>query len=162
LPPEPVAAGREINHEAEATFVIGTGGWRIAEEDALGHVLGYMIGLDITERGPGDRSRRKSYDTFTPLGPWLTTEDEVPDPHDLAIQLWLNGEVRQLANTRDMLVKIPRIIAYASRVMRLEPGDVILTGAPPGVGQIHAGDVMVVEVSGLGQMEVGVEARSDE
>jgi 2-keto-4-pentenoate hydratase/2-oxohepta-3-ene-1,7-dioic acid hydratase in catechol pathway len=162
LPPGPVAAGHEIHHESELAFVIGKGGSRIPEPDALAHVVGYLIGLDITERGDGDRSRRKSYDTFTPLGPWLTTVDEVPDPHNLAIHLRLNGEVRQEANTRDMLIKIPRIIAYASNIMRLEPGDVILTGAPPGVGEIHAGDVMVAEISGLGRMEIPVEGASEQ
>ena len=157
LPAGPIAAGREIHHESELAFVVGRGGSRISEVDALAHVLGYLIGLDITERGPGDRSRRKSYDTFTPLGPWLTTADEVADPHDLTIRLWVNGKVRQEANTRDMLVKIPQIIAYASNIMRLEPGDVVLTGAPPGVGEIHAGDVMVTEISGLGRMEIPVD-----
>ena len=158
LPARVLDAGREIHHESELAFVIGKGGSQIPEDEALSHVLGYTIGLDITERGTGDRSRRKSYDTFTPLGPWLTTADEVPDPHALQIRLWVNGEVRQEAHTRDMLVKIPGIIAYASSVMRLEPGDVILTGAPPGVGEIHPGDHLVAEISDLGRMELRVTA----
>lgn len=156
LPARVLAAGREIHHECELALVIGVGGSQIPEGEALAHVLGYTIGLDITERGGGDRSRRKSYDTFTPLGPWLTTSDEVADQHTLAICLRVNGAVRQDANTRDLLVNIPGIVAYASGIMRLEPGDVILTGAPPGVGQIHSGDVMAAEIEGLGKIEIPV------
>lgn len=156
LPSEPVAQGGEIHYECELALVIGPGGKDIAEADALAHVLGYLIGIDVTLRGQGDRSRRKSYDTFCPLGPWLTTADEITDPHALDIALKLNGTPRQQVNTRDLLVEVPGIIAYASRVMRLEPGDVILTGAPPGVGAIQAGDEMEAAISGLGQMTIPV------
>jgi 2-keto-4-pentenoate hydratase/2-oxohepta-3-ene-1,7-dioic acid hydratase in catechol pathway len=158
LPAAPLAAGKEIHHESELAVVIGRGGRDIPESEALAHVLGYTIGLDMTVRGTGDRSRRKSYDTFTPLGPWLVTADEIADPHALHIQLTVNGVIRQDVNTRDMLVKIPGIIAYASRIMRLEPGDVILTGAPPGVGQVRAGDVLETHISGIGRMRQTVVA----
>jgi 2-keto-4-pentenoate hydratase/2-oxohepta-3-ene-1,7-dioic acid hydratase in catechol pathway len=119
-------------------------------------VLGYTIGLDMTARGDGDRSRRKSYDTFTPLGPWIVTADEVGDPHTLEITLTLGGRVRQHVNSGDMVHKIPEILAYASGIMRLEPGDVILTGAPPGVGPVQAGDVMETSISHIGGMRVPV------
>lgn len=108
-------------------------------------------------RGAGDRSRRKSYDTFTPIGPWMTTADEVPDAGNLDVRLELSGVPKQAANTRDLLMKIPEIVAYASGIMRLEPGDVILTGAPPGVGQVQEGDIMDTWIQGLGRMQVRVE-----
>ncbi|MGP3937851.1 fumarylacetoacetate hydrolase family protein [Nonomuraea sp. KM88] len=156
LPTAAPAAGREIHHESELSLVIGRGGRDIAEADAAAHVLGYLIGLDITERGQGDRSRRKSHDTFTPLGPWLTTADEVGDPQRLDIELRIGDTVRQRVNTADMLTPISRIIAYASSVMTLEPGDVIMTGAPPGVGPIHPGDSLQVTITGLGEMTLAV------
>ena len=95
LPRGPVGEGKEIHHESELAVIIGTGGVRIPEAQALDHVLGYSIGLDMTVRGEGDRSRRKSYDTFTPLGPWLVTRDEVGDPQALKIGVNVNGEARQ-------------------------------------------------------------------
>lgn len=158
LPRGPVSEGKEIHHESELTLVIGRGGFEIPEEHALEHVLGYTIGLDMTVRSDGDRSRRKSHETFTPLGPWITTADEIPDPHALRITLAVGGQVRQDVQTGDMTVKIPGIIAYASKVMRLEPGDVILTGAPHGVAQVHDGDVMDAAISGIGSMRNPVRA----
>jgi 2-keto-4-pentenoate hydratase/2-oxohepta-3-ene-1,7-dioic acid hydratase in catechol pathway len=152
LPTGPVTDGREIHHESELALIIGRGGTHIAQSDALDYVLGYTIGLDMTVRGDGDRSRRKSYDTFTPMGPWIVTADEVADPNKLEVRLEVDGEVRQQANTKDMLVDIAGVIAYTSSVMRLDPGDVILTGAPPGVGQVKAGEVMVSEISEIGSM----------
>ena len=156
LPRRPVEEGKEIHHESELALVIGSGGSHIAEADALQHVLGYTIGLDMTVRGAGDRSRRKSYDTFTPIGPWITTADEVGDPHALEIRLTVNGEERQHVSSGEMSTKIPSILAYASSVMRLEPGDVVLTGAPPGVNQVHDGDVMDASISRLGGMRIPV------
>jgi 2-keto-4-pentenoate hydratase/2-oxohepta-3-ene-1,7-dioic acid hydratase in catechol pathway len=161
LPQGPVQAGKEIHHESELTLVIGRGGVAISEQDALEHVLGYTIGLDMTVRGDGDRSRRKSYDTFTPIGPWIVTRDEVTDPHQLDVGLVVDGEVRQEANTADLLVHLPGIIAYASSVMRLEPGDVILTGAPPGVGPVRAGEVMTASISRIGSMTIPVRGPHD-
>lgn len=156
LPRHEVEAGKEIHHESELTIVMGRGGSNIPEERALEQVLGYTIGLDMTVRGAGDRSRRKSHDTFTPLGPWVTTADEVGDAQALEITLQVGATMRQDVNTRDMTVKIPGIIAYASRIMRLNPGDVILTGAPPGVGQVNDGDVMETRISRLGSMRTPV------
>jgi 2-keto-4-pentenoate hydratase/2-oxohepta-3-ene-1,7-dioic acid hydratase in catechol pathway len=157
LPAGPLEKQREIHHESELVIVIGRGGYQIPESDAYDHILGYCIGLDITVRGRGDRSRRKSYDTFSPVGPWLTTADEVGDPTNLQIRLEIGGAVRQDANTRDMLVNIPGIIGYASEVMTLNPGDIIFTGAPAGVGQIHPGDVMDTAITHLGRLQIPVE-----
>jgi 2-keto-4-pentenoate hydratase/2-oxohepta-3-ene-1,7-dioic acid hydratase in catechol pathway len=157
LPPEVLAGGREIHHEAELVAVIGTGGKDIAPDTAVGHILGYTIGLDITARGEGDRSRRKSHDTFAPAGPWITTADEVGDPAALEIDLVRNGtEHRQHVRTRDMIAGVPAIVSYASRMMTLLPGDLIFTGAPPGVGPIYPGDVLEARITGLGSMTIPV------
>ncbi|MGH8869711.1 MAG: fumarylacetoacetate hydrolase family protein [Actinomycetes bacterium] len=156
LPPEEVEAGHEIHHESELVAVIGTGGRDIPEERALDHVFGYTIGLDITVRSAADRSRRKSYDSFSPLGPWLTTADEAGDPADLDIELECNGEPRQKVHTATMITPVARIVSYASRMMTLLPGDVLFTGAPQGVGPIRAGDVLDTRISRLGEMRIRV------
>jgi 2-keto-4-pentenoate hydratase/2-oxohepta-3-ene-1,7-dioic acid hydratase in catechol pathway len=152
LPPD--QRGSEIHHEAELVAVVGKGGKDIPSGDALRSIAGYMIGLDITVRSKADRSRRKSYDTFSPLGPWLVTSDEAGDPADMDIELKRNTIRRQQVSTRDMLVPVKDIVAYASRVMTLLPGDVIFTGAPPGVGPIEPGDTLRVRISRLGEMEL--------
>lgn len=156
--PRPVLdAGQEIHHEAELVIVIGTGGRDIPAAAALEHVLGYTIGLDITVRSAADRSRRKSYDTFAPLGPWITTADEAGDPAGLEIDLVRNGDDhRQHSATRDLITPVPAIISYASQAMTLLPGDLIFTGAPPGVGPIYPGDVLDTTISRLGSMTVRV------
>ena len=154
LPPD--QRGNEIHHEAELVAIVGAGGKDIPAEEALDRVAGYTIGLDITVRSKADRSRRKSYDTFSPLGPWLVTRDEAGDPADMVIELERNGVTRQRVATRDMLVPVQEIVAYASRIMTLLPGDVIFTGAPPGVGPIEPGDSLRCRISRLGELEVGV------
>lgn len=156
IPPEIARSGAEVHHEGELALVIGRGGQRIEPASALDHVLGYTIALDVTLRGPGDRSRRKSYDTFTPIGPWITTTDEVEDWRSLVIDVRVNGVSRQHVTAGDMLHGIPELISYTSGIMRLEPGDVILTGAPPGVGAIHPGDVVEVSISQLGTLTMEV------
>ena len=161
LPPVPVSEGREIHHESELAFVVGKGGANIPEANALDHIAGYTIGLDMTVRGEGDRSQRKSYDTFTPIGPWLTTTDEIADPHALRITLSVNGQTRQDVDTATMSVRIPAIVAFASSVMRLDPGDVVLTGSPPGVGRVQVGDVLETSITGLGSMCLHVIPGSD-
>jgi 2-keto-4-pentenoate hydratase/2-oxohepta-3-ene-1,7-dioic acid hydratase in catechol pathway len=158
LPTEVVAAGQEIHHESELVIVIGTGGTDIPVAAALDHVLGYAIGLDITVRSAADRSRRKSYDTFSPIGPWITTADEAPAPDAFGIDLWCSDELRQSVVTSDLITSVPEIVGYASRMMTLEPGDVIFTGAPPGVGPIVAGDVLRASISGIGEMTLPVRA----
>jgi 2-keto-4-pentenoate hydratase/2-oxohepta-3-ene-1,7-dioic acid hydratase in catechol pathway len=136
----------EIHHEAELVAIIGAGG----------RPFGYTIGLDITLRAEGDRSRRKSYATFSPLGPWLTTADEAGNPAGMRIGLERNGIVRQQVSVGDMLVPVDDIVAHASRVMTLLPGDVLFTGAPPGVGPIAAGDTLRAWITGLGEMRLRV------
>lgn len=152
----PAQADAEIHHEAELVAIVGKGGRDIPASRALDSIAGYTIGLDVTVRGEGDRSRRKSYDTFSPLGPWLVTADEAGDPADFDIELECNGVTRQRVSTRDMLVPVADIVGYASTIMTLLPGDVIFTGAPPGVGAIRSGDKLRVRISRLGEMEVGV------
>ncbi|MCW2697769.1 MAG: hydrolase family protein [Modestobacter sp.] len=156
LPAEVVARGLEVHHESELVVVIGTGGRDIALDEAMGHVLGFTAGLDITVRSPADRSKRKSYDSFSPLGPWIVTRDEVGDGGDLDILLTCGGVVRQSVNTADLLSPVPQIVAYASSIMTLNPGDVVFTGAPPGVGPITAGETLDMRISRIGSMTVSV------
>lgn len=158
MPADAVAAGREVHYEPELALVIGREARHLTVQEAPGAVAGYLVALDMTVRGKGDRSRRKSYDTFTPLGPWLTTADEVADPNDLDISLAVNGEVRQRATTRDLVVNVAGVVAYCSRVMTLYPGDVILTGAPAGVGPVRPGDRITTSISSLGEYAVDVVA----
>jgi len=149
-------APRRIDHEVELAVVIGPGGRDIAEADALSHVAGYMIGLDMSVRGTEDRSYRKSLDSFTVLGAHLVTADEIADPGALDLGLSVNGEVRQASNTRHLIYDIPKLIAYASAAYTLDAGDVILTGTPEGVGPVHPGDTMSARIEGIGRMEVAV------
>lgn len=158
LPAAELDAGHEIHHESELVAIVGRGGKDIPVAEALDHLLGYTIGLDITVRSPADRSRRKSHDTFAPLGPWITTADEVGDPGDLDIRLQVNGTDRQQVNTRDLITGVAEIVCYASRMMTLLPGDVLFTGAPPGVGPIAPGDVLDARISRLGGLRLPVRA----
>jgi 2-keto-4-pentenoate hydratase/2-oxohepta-3-ene-1,7-dioic acid hydratase in catechol pathway len=146
----------EIHYECELALVIGRQGRHIAEAEALEYVRGWTILLDITERGVGDRSRRKSYDGFTPIGPWLTLADDIPAWQDLEIDMKLNGVTRQHIRAGEMIVPVPEIIQRASSVMTLLPGDIISTGSPPGVGRIQRGDRIDANISGLGTLEVAI------
>jgi len=152
----PDLRGREIHHEAELAVIIGREGRNVRREDALDYIFGYACLLDITVRGKQERAMRKSYDTFTPVGPWITTADEVGDPSDLDVKLWVNDTLRQSANTRDMIIDVPEIIAMASSVMTLYPGDIIATGTSEGVGRIADGEVVTIEISRVGRMSVHV------
>jgi 2-keto-4-pentenoate hydratase/2-oxohepta-3-ene-1,7-dioic acid hydratase in catechol pathway len=150
--------GREVHHECEIALVIGKGGRRIPAERALDHVFGYSCLLDITIRGKEERVMRKSFDTFTPVGPWIATADEIPDPSDIKMRLWVNGEKRQEATTKDLIVDIARMIEIASSASTLYPGDLIATGTPAGVGPIRDGDRVTIEVDHVGRMSVPVVA----
>ncbi|QOZ30242.1 fumarylacetoacetate hydrolase family protein [Bradyrhizobium sp. CCBAU 51753] len=147
---------RRIDHEVEVVAVIGKECWQVSERDALDYVFGYCIGLDMSVRGTEDRSWRKSYDSFTVLGPYLVTADEVADPGNLDLSLAVNGTQRQSSNTRALIFSIPKLIAYASAGYRLYPGDVIMTGTPEGVGPVVDGDLVTSSVTGLGTMQVRV------
>jgi 2-keto-4-pentenoate hydratase/2-oxohepta-3-ene-1,7-dioic acid hydratase in catechol pathway len=154
----PDVPGREVHHECEIALVIGREGRQIPAERAMGHVFGYSCLLDITIRGKEERVMRKSFDTFTPVGPWIVTADEIPDPADIKMRLWVNGEKRQEATTKDLIVDIPQMIALASSASTLYPGDLIATGTPAGVGPIRDGDRVTIEVDNVGRMSVPVVA----
>ena len=141
---------RRFDQEGELALVIGRTARRVSEHDALSYVFGYTGLLDITMRGGEDRSTRKSFDTFTPMGPVLVTADEFGDPGDVRLRCWVAGDLRQQASTRDLIWDVARLVSYASSVATLYPGDVISTGTPAGVGPITAGDTIRLELSGLG------------
>lgn len=147
---------RRTDHEVELAVVIGKAGHRISREEAMSHVAGYCIGLDMTVRGTEDRSFRKSPDSYAVLGPWLVTADEIADPHALTLSLWINGERRQHSSTGAMTIDIPDLIAIASSLYTLHPGDVILTGTPEGVGPVLPGDVLRAACDGIGEMSLDV------
>ncbi|HWM41349.1 MAG TPA: fumarylacetoacetate hydrolase family protein [Burkholderiales bacterium] len=149
---------RRNDHEVELAVVIGKEGRNIAAADALDFVAGYCIGLDMTIRGTEDRSLRKSPDSYTVLGPWLVTADEIPDPGNLDLSISVNGEKRQAANTRDLILPVPKLIEWASSFYTLHPGDVLLTGTPQGVGPVRPGDVMLASLERVGEMRVEVSA----
>ena len=147
---------RRIDHEIELALVIGRTGFRIAEADALSHVAGYMIGLDMTIRGTEDRSFRKSLDTFTVFGPHLVTADEISDPGNLDFEIKVNGETRQKSNTGLLIWNVQQLIVYASKAYTLYPGDVIMTGTPEGVAPVAPGDTMHAWIDRIGEMSVAV------
>ena len=151
-----VHTDRRNDHEVELAVVIGAEGRNIAAGDALEHVAGYCIGLDMTIRGPEDRSLRKSPDSYTVLGPWLVTPDEVGDPGSLEVQIAVNGQVRQRERTSELILSVPQLIAWASSFYTLYPGDVLLTGTPQGVGPVKPGDEMLASISRIGEMRVSV------
>ena len=147
---------RRVDHEVELVVVVGRAGSRIRREDALGHVAGYAIGLDISVRGTEDRSFRKSPDTFSIVGPWLVTADGIPDPGTLDLRIAVNGDVRQQANTRQLILGVAELIELASSCYTLHPGDILFTGTPDGVGPIQPGDRIVASIDGIGSMDVAV------
>ncbi|SDI55701.1 2-keto-4-pentenoate hydratase/2-oxohepta-3-ene-1,7-dioic acid hydratase (catechol pathway) [Paraburkholderia steynii] len=147
---------RQTHHEIELGVVIGKSANCVSEADALLYIAGYAIALDMTVRGKEDRSLRKSVDSYSVLGPWLTTADEIASPQTLDLCLSVNGTLRQQSNTRNMLMGIARQIAWASTFYTLLPGDIIMTGTCEGVGRVLEGDVMDASIDGLGSMSVKV------
>ena len=147
---------REIHHECELAIIIGKGGRGILPERALDHVFGYSCLIDVVIRGKEERVMRKSFDSFCPMGPYITTADEVPRYDDIDLQLIVNGELRQKANTRDLIVGVPDMIAMASSVMTLFPGDIIASGTPSGVGPLKAADKVEIRIAGVGEMTLDV------
>jgi 2-keto-4-pentenoate hydratase/2-oxohepta-3-ene-1,7-dioic acid hydratase in catechol pathway len=150
---------RRFDQEGELALVIGRPGRDIDVADALHHVAGYTCLLDITMRGGEDRSTRKSFDTFTPVGPYLVTPDEAGPLESLTLRTWVGDELRQDADIKDLIWSVPRLIAYASSVMTLHTGDIITTGTPAGVGAIADGDSITVEIDRIGRLEVTVSAQ---
>lgn len=155
LPPQ----SQQVEHEAELAVVIGKPGRWISPQNALQHVLGYTLANDVTardlQRKDGQWTRAKGFDTFCPFGPWLETDF---DPADALITCHVNGDMRQMGSTRDMVFSVRQLIAFASTIMTLEPGDAILTGTPAGVGPLTHGDVVEVSIEGLGVLRNPVEA----
>jgi 2,4-didehydro-3-deoxy-L-rhamnonate hydrolase len=147
---------RRNDHEMELGVIIGRKGSNIAESDALEHVAGYAIALDMVVRGSEDRSFRKSIDSYAVLGPWLVTADEIADPSNLAFSLSVNGTLRQASNTKFMILNIAEQISWASQFYTLWPGDILMTGTCEGVGPVHPGDVMHCEIEGIATMDVAV------
>lgn len=142
-----------IHFEVELVVVIGKRAEAVSEEEALDYVFGYTIGNDVSNRAQQQMDRQwfraKSHASYKPMGPWIETE---LDPKSLAIQSKINGELRQDGNTRDLIFKVPQLIAHISAIAPLEPGDVIYTGTPDGVGPLKDGDNIVMEIEGLGQL----------
>ena len=149
---------RRNDHEIELVAIIGKPARNVKIENALDYVAAYCIGLDMTVRGPEERSMRKSIDTYTVLGPWLTTADEIGDPHTLNLVLTVNGEPRQSNNTANLLVKVRELISWASSYYTLHPGDVLMTGTPDGVGPVVPGDTIDARIDKLGALQVKVRA----
>ncbi len=154
---------REVDYEAELAVVIGKKARQVAQAQAFDYVAGYMNANDVSARDLqfGDKQwvRGKSLDTFCPTGPYLVTKDEVPEPHTLAIRAILNGKVMQDSNTMNLIFNIPFLIEFVSRAFTLLPGDILLTGTPPGVGVfrkpkvlLQPGDTITIEVAGLGAL----------
>jgi 2-keto-4-pentenoate hydratase/2-oxohepta-3-ene-1,7-dioic acid hydratase in catechol pathway len=153
LPPE----SARVEHEAELAVVIGHRAKDVSAGDALAHVFGYACACDVTARDLQRKdvqfTRAKGFDTFCPVGPWIETE---LDPAAVAVRCRVNGSTRQDGTTAHMIFDVPTVVSYASRMMTLEPGDVILTGTPEGVGPLAAGDALEVEVSGIGTLALRV------
>jgi len=153
LPPQ----ASRVEEEAELVVVIGEGGRWIPAEDAREHLLGYTIGNDVTERFYQRQdllwTRGKGFDTFAPIGPWIETEF---NPADAMITCHINGELRQMASTRDMVFSVEQLVAFASSFMTLNPGDIILTGTPDGVSPLKAGDHVEISIEGIGTLENSV------
>lgn len=149
---------RRTDHEGELVAVIGKAGKNIAYEDALDHVFGYTLGLDMTLRGAEDRSLRKSVDSYAVMGPWMVTADEIADPNDVRLWLDVNGERRQDSSTSYMIFNTQKLIAYASRFYTLQPGDLIMTGTPEGVAPVVPGDTIALTVPEIGTLSIAVRA----
>jgi 2-keto-4-pentenoate hydratase/2-oxohepta-3-ene-1,7-dioic acid hydratase in catechol pathway len=165
---------QQLDYETEIVVVVGRGGRWIPRHRAMEHVAGYMIGNDVTARDMAFKdmslhpmfsqiTRAKGIPTGAPTGPWLATKDEIPDPHKLELRCWVNGELRQQGNSNEMIVDIPGLIEDFSKVLELEPGDIIFTGTTTGCGAfqdppkfLFGGDLVVMEITGLGRMETPV------
>jgi 2-keto-4-pentenoate hydratase/2-oxohepta-3-ene-1,7-dioic acid hydratase in catechol pathway len=157
LPPQ----SSQVEHEAELAVVIGKPGRWITPEDAFSHIFGYTIANDVTARdlqhSDGQWTRAKGFDTFCPIGPWIETEF---DPSDAVITCHVNGEMRQMASTRDMVFTVRQLIAFTSSVMTLEQGDLLLTGTPAGVSPLNPGDTVEISIEGLGTLSNSVISES--
>jgi len=150
---------RRVDHEIELAFVMDEDVKDVDADEAWDHIFGYTILLDISVRGDQDRSNRKSYDTFTVVGPAVVTADEIDDPQDLQMELELNGDRKQYENTGDMVYTCADIVEYASLGATIEAGDVITTGTPEGVSELSGGDTIDAQIEDVGRMVVDVTER---
>jgi 2-keto-4-pentenoate hydratase/2-oxohepta-3-ene-1,7-dioic acid hydratase in catechol pathway len=148
----PESAGR-VDYEGELAVVIGRRAHRISADDAAGYILGYTCANDVTardiQRRDGQWTRAKGFDGFCPLGPWVETD---VDPSDLLLETYLNGECVQTTRTSDMIFDVPTLVSFISGVMTLLPGDIVLTGTPSGIGELHSGDTVEVRIEGIGSL----------
>jgi 2-keto-4-pentenoate hydratase/2-oxohepta-3-ene-1,7-dioic acid hydratase in catechol pathway len=151
-----VHTDRRNDHEVELALVIGRTAKNVSAAEAPAYIAGFCIGLDMTIRGPEERSLRKSPDSYCVLGPWLATADELGDPGRLQVSITVNGEPRQDSNTSDLILNVGELIAWGSSFYTLHPGDVILTGTPQGVGPVKPGDTMLAKIERIGAMQVKV------
>ena len=147
---------RRNDHEVELALIIGKRGNKIPKEKALEYVCAYSIGLDMTVRGPELQCFRKSIDTYSVLGPWLVTADEIADPNNLDLSIRVNGELRQNSNTKYLVYNIERLIEFGSAMYTLHPGDIIMTGTPAGVSPVRPGDLLHAYVQGVGEGDVRI------
>ncbi|HMI19145.1 MAG TPA: fumarylacetoacetate hydrolase family protein [Sphingomonas sp.] len=152
----PVNAGRRIDHECELGIIIGRACRDVHRDDWRDCVFGYTLLIDAVIRGKEERVARKAFDTFCPVGPWIVTADEVGEPNDLRGRLWVNDELRQDANTRDLVLDVPGMVEMASSIMTLYPGDIIAAGTPEGVGPIRDGETVTIEFDRIGAMKLNV------
>lgn len=157
----PKNSKRRFDHESELAIIIGKHGRNINREEAFDYIFGYSCLIDLTMRiepgtGEEERSMRKSFEGFTPIGPWIITADEVPNPNNLKNQLYVNDEIRQDANTSELIVGIAELIELISSVLPLQPGDIIATGTPEGVGPVLIGDNVKISIEKIGEMTVSI------
>lgn len=147
---------RRNDHEVELALIIGKQCNHVKQADALECIAGYAIGLDMTIRGPELQCFRKSPDTYAVCGPWLVTKDEIADPNNLNLKLWVNGEPRQNSNTKRLVYNVQRLIEYATSFYTLYPGDLLFTGTPEGVGPVKPRDVITAEIEKVGRFDIKV------
>src|SRR5258706_3362805 len=149
-----VHTDRRNDHEVELAVVIGRKAKNVTQAKAMDHVAGYCIGLDMTIRGPEERSLRQSPASYCVLGPWLVTADEIPDPGQLSVRIEVNGSVRQDAHTSDLILSVAQLIEWGSSFYTLHPGDVLLTGTPQGVGPVKPGATMLAAIERIGSIRI--------
>ena len=149
---------RRNEHEVELAIIFGKAGSDIPRDNALDYVAGYCIGLDMTARGQEDRSFRKSIDSYSVLGPWMVTADEVADPDNVPLEISVNGELKQRSNTSQLIYDCRKLIEWGSTFYTFYPGDVLFTGTPEGVSPVKPGDVMIARIPPIGEMTVPVRA----
>ena len=148
---------RRTDHEAELAFVVGKRAKDVPASEARKYIFGYFALMDITIRGKEDRPWHKSFDTFTPIGPWIVTADEIENPNELGFRLWVNEELRQSANTKDLIYDFYKFFEASSAAMTLEPGDILTTGTPEGVNSISKGDQVKIRIDRIGEFFVKVD-----